>query len=90
MANIRFVRAYEFYGNPYYDVIYGAPGRPSRVYTYSKESLPKTVTKWLEGKEGITQHNSIFDRDEVIYKAGAIEAMKLCIASLREEQANER
>lgn len=69
MANIRFVRAYEFYGNPYYDVIYGRPWQPCRVYTYSKADLPKTVSKWLEGKEGETQRNSVFDRDEIVYKA---------------------
>lgn len=69
MANIRFVRAYEFYGNSYYDVIYGRPGQPCRVYTYSKEDLPKTVSKWLEGKEGETQRNGVFNRDETVYKA---------------------
>lgn len=69
MANIRFVRAYEFYGNPYYDVIYGRPGQPCRVYTYSKEDLPKTVSKWLEGKDGEIQHNGVFNRDETVYKA---------------------
>ena len=68
MANIRFVRAYEFYGNPYYDVIYGTPGKPCRCYTYPKDELPKTVSKWLEGKEGETQHNGVFNRDEIIYK----------------------
>lgn len=68
MANIRFARAYEFYGNPYYDVIYGRPGQPCRVYTYSKAELPKTVSKWLEGKEGVVQYNRTLGREEVIYK----------------------
>lgn len=69
MANIRFVREYDLYGNTYYDVVYGKPGSPSRLYMYSKKDLPKTVSKWLEGKEGETQRNSVFDRDETVYKA---------------------
>lgn len=69
MAKIKFVRAYEFYGNPYLDVIYGTPGKPSRVYTYSKADLPKTVKEWLKDKEGVVQYNRTLGRDETIYKA---------------------
>lgn len=72
MANIRFVREYDFYGNVYYDVVYGKPGSPSRLYMYSKDDLPKTVSKWLEGKEGETQHNGVFNRDETVYKAETV------------------
>ena len=71
MANIRFIREYEAYGNPYYDVVYGTPGKPSRVYAYSKEDLPKTVTKWLEGKDGTKQYNKVFNREETIYEQQA-------------------
>lgn len=68
MATIRFVREYNFYGNAYCDIIYGTPGKPCRVYTYSKADLPKTVKKWLEGKEGVVQHDRVFNRDETIYR----------------------
>lgn len=68
MANIKFVREYDLYGNTYYDVVYGKPGNPSRLYMYSKEDLPKTVQKWLEDKVGNTQYNKVFEREEIIYK----------------------
>ena len=69
MAHIRFVREYDLYGNTYYDVVYGKPGSPSRLYMYSKDDLPKTVQKWLEDKVGDTQYNKVFERDEIVYKA---------------------
>lgn len=72
MANIRFVREYDFYGSTYYDVVYGTPGKPSRCYTYPKEDLPETAQKWIEGKEGVTQYNSVFKRDETIYKTETV------------------
>lgn len=72
MANIRFVREYDFYGDIYYDVVYGKPGSPSRLYMYSKDDLPKTVRKWLEDKAGNTQYNKVFERDEIIYKAETV------------------
>lgn len=72
MANIRFVREYDLYGSTYYDVVYGKPGNPSRLYMYSKDDLPKTVQKWLEDKVGDTQYNRVFEREEIIYKAETV------------------
>lgn len=72
MANIRFVREYDLYGSTFYDVVYGKPGSPSRLYMYSREDLPKTVQKWLEDKVGDTQYSKVFEREEIIYKAETV------------------
>lgn len=68
MANIRFIREYDLYNRTYYDTIYGTPGNPSRLYMYSKDDLPKTVQKWLEGKVGKKQYNKVLEREETIYE----------------------
>ena len=70
MANIKFVSEYDLYGSTFYDVVYGKPGSPSRLYMYSKDDLPKTVQKWLEDKVGDTQYNKVFKREEIIYQVG--------------------
>lgn len=67
MATIKFIREYDLYGSTFYDVVYGKPGNPSRLYMYSKDRLPKTVKKWLENKIGDTQYNKVFKRDEIVY-----------------------
>lgn len=72
MADIKFIREYDFYGTLYYDVVYGKPGNPSRLRMYSKDDVPKTVQKWLEDKEGEVQYNKVFEREETIYKAETV------------------
>lgn len=69
MANIKFIRMYDFYGTAYADVLYGTPGKAGRLYTYPAEEMPKTAYKWLQDKPGERQYNKVFDRDEIIYKA---------------------
>lgn len=64
MANIRFIRMYDFYGTAYADILY----ETNRLYTYPAEEMPKTAYKWLKDKHGTKQYNKVFERDEIIYQ----------------------
>ena len=62
MANINFVRIYEFY-----DVAYEKDGFITRIRTYDTDDLPKTVKKWLKGRDGKVQYDRTLDRKEIVY-----------------------
>lgn len=64
MANIKFIRMYDFYNTAYVDILYGT----NRLYTYPAEEMPKTAYKWLKDKVGTRQYNKVFERDEIIYQ----------------------
>ncbi len=68
MANIKFIRMYDFYNTAYVDILYGTPGKASRLRTYPAEEMPKTAYKWLKDKHGTKQYNKVFNRDEIIYQ----------------------
>ena len=70
MANIKFIRMYDFYNTAYCDIAYARnDGCISRVRTIPAEEMPKTAYKWLKDKHGTRQYNKVFERDEIIYKA---------------------
>ena len=54
MANIKFIRMYDFYNTAYVDILYGT----NRLYTYPAEEMPKTAYKWLKDKVGTRQQRS--------------------------------
>lgn len=67
MANIMFVREYLDYSIKKYDVIYES----GRAYTYYHRKLPKTAQDFIaSAKHRVLQHDSIFNRDEIIYTKG--------------------
>lgn len=65
MADIRFIRMYDFYNTAYCDILYA---KSNRLVTYAAEEMPKTAYKWLKDKKGVTQYNKVLERDEIIYK----------------------
>lgn len=67
MADIKFVREYKMFpaSEICFDVLYA---KSNRLCFYTEEDLPKTVKKWLEGKEGIVQYDRTLEREETIYK----------------------
>ena len=69
MANIYFVRIYDFYGSKHCDVAYERDGFITKVCTYPTDEMPKTVKKWLEDKPGRVQYNRTLKRSETIYVA---------------------
>lgn len=69
MAKIKFVREYKVnyggkYEHTYYDIVYES----GRVYTKYITDLPKSVEKWLAGKEAERQYDPVYKREELIYK----------------------
>ena len=70
MARIRFVREFESYNDTWYDVAYYSKcgNYVGRLFTFTSEDLPKTVKKWLDGKNGVAQYDSVFKRHEIIYR----------------------
>lgn len=68
MANIRFIRTYEFYGDEWCDIVYEKDGYATRCYQYPVAEMPKTASKWLEGKQGTEQYDRVFNRVETIYR----------------------
>lgn len=68
MANIHFVRAYDFYGSKHFDIAYEKDGFITQVRTYPADELPKTVQQWLTDKTGVTQYSKVFRRDETVYQ----------------------
>lgn len=64
MAKIEFIRLYKSeFGGEWADIVYES----GRVVTVSQSKIPKTAKKWLEGKEGRKQYDSVYKREETIF-----------------------
>ena len=66
MTKIKFVRKYKMYGNTWIDIVYES----GRVVTLEKHDAPKTVKAFIKGKHAIDQYDSVYKRNETIYKEG--------------------
>lgn len=63
--NIKFVRSYLFYNRLRIDVIYNS----CRVFTYTPETLPETVKRFMASAPKIhTHYDKVYNRDETIYE----------------------
>lgn len=71
-SSIRFVRQYTMYNTEVFEVIHNS----NRCLSYYLDKndgvdvskLPTTVRKFIREHNSRTQHDSIFHRDEIIYK----------------------
>lgn len=67
MAKIRFIRERTLCTWTMYDIIYES----GRTFSCRTESLPKTAQDFLaNAKHKVLQHDSLFNRDEIIYSNG--------------------
>ena len=67
-SGINFVRVYDAYGVTWYEAIHN--NRRLYMYNSADDNVPRTVLSFIENAGSIKhQHDKLFDRDEVIYKA---------------------
>lgn len=64
MADIKWIREVEEYGETWYDILYA---KSNRLCTYLAEDLPKTAKEWLKGRPKKVQYNKALEREEALY-----------------------